>query len=124
MKNFSTGKFVPFKTPLDDKFLSKLEPCEQFTPQMAIDEFNRQGLKIGLWINLTYTDKYYDPSVVKRNGIAYWNVGLKFNFRNASGGHQVIKFLKVCKNFIKMNPTLHIGVHCKYFGKKHLLQTK
>ena len=50
--------FLPFKTPLDEKFDEKLEH-EFFHPHMVLTQQNR----IGLWIDLTKTSRFYDKKL-------------------------------------------------------------
>lgn len=65
------GRFLPFKTPLDDKFNNQLNESERFTPQMLIRSQKSPDPKIGLWIDLTKTNRYYDKKIVENAGIKY-----------------------------------------------------
>ncbi|KAH6935285.1 hypothetical protein HPB50_005020 [Hyalomma asiaticum] len=86
-------KFLPFKTPLSEVYDAQL--------------------KMGLWIDLTNTDRFYDPKVIEQREIRY----LKLQCR----GHgecpsvdQTELFIRVCHRFLSLNPLHIIGVHCTH----------
>ena len=56
--SLKSGRFLPFKTPLDDRYSNKL-PAELFIPEMIFELYRSQGTyQIGLWIDLTATKRY------------------------------------------------------------------
>lgn len=71
-RSFETGIFLPFKTPLDDRYSNQLLPNELFTPEMMIESCRSDGTnEIGLWIDLTSTNRFYDKSLITSSGIRY-----------------------------------------------------
>lgn len=72
------ARFIPFKTPLDEKF-KNLNSDDLFTPQMIIKSQEDANQKIGLWIDLTNTDRYYDKRIVENAGIEYFKLSCNGN---------------------------------------------
>ena len=52
------GKFLAFKTPLSDRFDDQVPVEYRFTPSMLISSMKSYKVKIGLWIDLTKTNRY------------------------------------------------------------------
>ena len=50
------GKFLPFKTPLSGSFVDMREGC-QFSPEMLLEAVEGRGLRMGLVVDLTKTDR-------------------------------------------------------------------
>ncbi|CAB3411004.1 unnamed protein product [Caenorhabditis bovis] len=110
-------RFVPFKTPLDDSFFyGKDLPQElQFGVRSLINMARQANKEIGLVIDLTNTDRYYDKTEWADHGVKY----IKLN----CPGHEVDeredlveKFIDVVKEFVENpeNGTKLIGVHCTH----------
>ena len=69
--------------------------------------------KIGLWIDLTNTDRYYPKEEVEKEGITY----IKLNCQGADGPpteEQITTFVRLCANFVNKRPDEIIGVHCTH----------
>lgn len=106
-------KFLPFKTPLSEAYDSQVPEESRFPPSMLLASLSSLKLKMGLWIDLTNTDRFYDKKVVEEREIRY----LKLQCR----GHgecpteeQTRTFIQVCQKFISMNPLHIIGIHCTH----------
>lgn len=68
---------------------------------------------MGLWIDLTNTNRYYNPSVVTITGCQYKKLKLE--------GHGLLpypvsvqSFIRLVDEFIKKHPEQIIGVHCTH----------
>lgn len=65
-------------------------------------------VKIGLWIDLTNTQRFYDRNDVEREGARY----LKLKCRGhgeAPTTEQVNTFVSICEKFIRQNPLEIVG---------------
>ncbi|XP_037799938.1 mRNA-capping enzyme-like [Penaeus monodon] len=106
-------KFLAFKTPLSSRFDDQVPPEHRFSPAMLFASMKSYKVKIGLWIDLTNTSRFYNESEIKQEGARY----LKINCR----GHgecpsvdQVNTFVDICDRFIRKNPLEIIAVHCTH----------
>jgi mRNA-capping enzyme len=68
---------------------------------------------LGLWIDLTFTDRYFNKSEIQSRGTEYYKLKI--------GGHgvepspsNVKTFINVCRDFLNRNPEQLIGVHCTH----------
>ncbi|KJH53399.1 mRNA capping enzyme, catalytic domain protein [Dictyocaulus viviparus] len=53
------GLFLPFKTPLCALYDAQIEKKLRFYPEHVFNHPSVKGRKLGLWIDLTKTDRYY-----------------------------------------------------------------
>lgn len=60
-------RFISFKVPLKHTLCQNLDDSERFTPEMLME----QCPKLGLVVDLTNTNRYYDAGVFKSKGIQY-----------------------------------------------------
>ena len=67
---FYSGKFIPFKTPLSSRYDGEIPEENRFGIDMIVSYVASQGLRMGLVVDLTKTDRFYD----KRN-LADYNIG-------------------------------------------------
>ena len=65
------GHCMPCKVPLGDKWGSVLTPEQRFTPAMAVQQIAAQGKRVGLVIDLTRTNRYYDPIEFEQIGVPH-----------------------------------------------------
>lgn len=71
-------KFVPFKTPLCDLYDPYVSEVYRFYPKMILRAFNIEAVgKIGLWIDLTNTDRFYDKKEIEDQNIRYVKLNCK-----------------------------------------------
>ncbi|XP_064481228.1 mRNA-capping enzyme-like isoform X1 [Ornithodoros turicata] len=106
-------KFLPFKTPLSSVYDSQVPEASRFPPSMLVAAIARYKLKMGLWIDLTNTSRFYDKEDVEAAGINY----LKLQCRGhgeCPSAEQTQTFLQICRNFISKHPLEIIGVHCTH----------
>uniref|UniRef100_A0A336MHT3 mRNA-capping enzyme n=1 Tax=Culicoides sonorensis TaxID=179676 RepID=A0A336MHT3_CULSO len=106
-------KFLAFKTPLCDKFTSKMPEECIFTPKMLLQIMKSYKVKLGLWIDLTNTNRFYDRNEVESNECKY----IKLNCR----GHgetpsieQTRSFIEIVDEYIRDHPLDTVGVHCTH----------
>lgn len=60
---FLQGKFIPFKAPLSSRYDQYIPEGDKFDIPMLLSYVEAMGLKMGLVVDLTKTDRFYD----KRN---------------------------------------------------------
>lgn len=115
MGDVITGtNFVAFKVPLKQQILYNVRKQHRFGPEDAIQKIKDKGKVLGLVIDVTYTDKYYDRGEFGRHSIEYEKI--------YAGGHVVpadniiYRFFDVVEKFKKRttNKDVVIGVHCTH----------
>lgn len=106
-------KFLAFKAPLDDRFDEQIPPAWRFPPAMLFDWLTKNKLKMGLWIDLTRTNRFYDRKEIEDTGCKYLKIECH-GHEGAPNAEQTEFFIKFCKNFIAKDPLSVIGVHCTH----------
>lgn len=105
-----SGRFVPFKTPLDDKFEGEIsDPALMFPPSMLLDSFPN----IGLWINLTFTDRFYDRQEIESRGIVFKKLSCRGHGETPTE-EQTDEFIRIVQSFVQTHPQKLIAVHCTH----------
>lgn len=107
------GKFMAFKTPLSSDFNSQVSPACRFTPAMLLSAVKQYKLKLGLWIDLTKTSRFYPRTEIEQNDIAYLKLQCS-GHGEAPTLEQTRTFVDVCTRFISKNPLGSIAVHCTH----------
>ena len=64
-------KFLPFKTPLSEEYNRDLAEDQVFPPSMLVDYMESCGRRMGLVVDLTKTDRYYDKRELLKAGIGH-----------------------------------------------------
>ena len=108
------GKFLAFKTPLDSKFDNKIEPHFLFPPSMLFNAMKSYKVKIGLWIDLTNTSRFYNKRIVEEEHDCRY---VKINCRGhgeTPSVEQVATFVRMVTNFIAQKPLEIIAIHCTH----------
>ena len=100
------------KIPLCDEIFThkQISLINKFTPQ----ELLGSGLNIGLIIDLTCTDRYYDKVLFERMGIQHQKLGC---VGHDIPSHQIFKkFIRLVEDFLIANSNNGklIGVHCTH----------
>ncbi|KAG7157861.1 mRNA-capping enzyme-like, partial [Homarus americanus] len=106
-------RFLAFKTPLSSKFDDQVPPEHRFSPAMLFASMKSYKVKIGLWIDLTNTSRFYDNQDIEKEGTRY----LKLKCRGhgeCPNQDQVNTFTDICDKFIRKNPLEIIAVHCTH----------
>ncbi|XP_043268490.1 mRNA-capping enzyme [Venturia canescens] len=107
------NKFLAFKTPLSSEFDSQVPQECSFNVNMLFSSVKSQRLKLGLWIDLTNTNRFYNKADVEAQGCKYLKLQCRGHGETPSK-EQTNTFVQVCKNFIAQNPLDIIGVHCTH----------
>lgn len=107
------NKFIVLKTPLSHKFDDQVPAQLRFPPKMILDLYKAKKLKIGLWIDLTNTSRFYDKSEIENEDCKYLKLQCR-GYREAPSLDQTEAFVNVCYNFINQNPLDIIAVHCTH----------
>ena len=107
------SRFLAFKTPLDEKFEDQISAEHRFTPDMLMSSMKAFKVKIGLWIDLTNTERFYTKKAVEDNDCKYVKLSCKGHGETPSED-AVRTFVGICKTYIANNPLDIIGVHCTH----------
>ncbi|KAG8518745.1 RNA/RNP complex-1-interacting phosphatase [Galemys pyrenaicus] len=112
-QRMSGTRFIAFKVPLKKSFEEKLAPEERFSLSDLFNKIQEQNEELGLIIDLTHTDRYYEPEDLPET-IPYLKI--------FTVGHQVpddetiLKFKNAVNRFLKENKDNDklVGVHCTH----------
>uniref|UniRef100_D3TNV7 mRNA-capping enzyme n=1 Tax=Glossina morsitans morsitans TaxID=37546 RepID=D3TNV7_GLOMM len=106
-------KFLAFKTPLNAAFLDQMPLECIFQPEMLFDYCKTIKLKLGLWIDLTNTKRFYDKSVVMTRGANYVKLQCRGHGETPSL-EQTRSFIEIVDDFVNERPLDIVGVHCTH----------
>ena len=106
-------RFLAFKTPLDEKYDDQVSVEYRFTPDMLFNAMKAYKVKIGLWIDLTNTSRFYDKSVVEDNDCKYVKLACRGHGETPSP-ETVKAFVHLCKQYTQNHPLEIIAVHCTH----------
>ncbi|VDM48931.1 unnamed protein product [Toxocara canis] len=112
-------RFVPFKTPLGSNFFvnrgNGFAPEDVFETRTLLDYANGHGREIGLVIDLTATNRYYDPREWIDQGIEYAKVECMGHTAH-SQEDTIRRFFEIVSDFLTHNANNDklIGVHCTH----------
>lgn len=107
------GKFIPMKTPLCSSYDRQVPEAYRFPPGQLFDFVKGNRSKVGLWIDLTNTDRFYSRAEIEEKGCQYVKLNCRGHGESPSQA-QTETFVNLCKNFIAQNPTDLIAVHCTH----------
>lgn len=107
------NKFLAFKTPLSSAFDSQVPEECRFTVDMLFASLKSQKLKLGLWVDLTNTTRFYEKKSLETYGCKYLKLQCRGHGETPSED-QTRTFVQVCKNFIAHNPLEIVGIHCTH----------
>ena len=85
----------------------------RFTPDMLFQSMKAYKVKIGLWVDLTNTDRFYNKNLVENNDCKYVKLSCRGHGETPSPD-SVRAFVHICKNYIANNPMDIVGVHCTH----------
>ena len=105
--------FPAMKTPLDERYNDQIPIEYRFTPDMLITTMKGYKVKIGLWIDLTNTGRFYNKRKIEEEGIQYIKLKCR-GHGEAPSEDQVKTFVSICKKFIEQKPLEIIAVHCTH----------
>ncbi|KAM3723947.1 putative tyrosine-protein phosphatase F54C8.4 [Dirofilaria immitis] len=106
-------RFLVFKTPLSMTLSTKIPKEKRFTTLNLLQKLGEKGIQVGLIIDLTDTDRYYERTDIERMCILYEKIncpGRGFIERD----DLVDAFNAIVDNFLESNVDndIMIGVHC------------
>lgn len=105
-------RFICFKVPLKEEIVRNAvrNGAEWFCPRTLMDHCQN----LGLIVDLTYTDRYYNPSVFTTQGIRH--AKLKTQGKVIPKAKDVKRFFKIIDSFLEENKENEklIGVHCTH----------
>ncbi|PIO72064.1 dual specificity phosphatase, catalytic domain protein [Teladorsagia circumcincta] len=106
-------RFIVFKTPLNDRLLTRVDPSQRFTVSNLMWMLAERGLRLGMVVDLTDTDRYYDKDEIEGMCIQYQKIncpGRGFVERTEC----VAEFNKAIQDYIDRSDDEEalIGVHC------------
>lgn len=127
-----TDKFLAFKTPLSSRFASQVPIENKFEPEIVFSlmkmykvmsraifgrERDRDGnllqVKMGMWVDLTNTKRFYDRREVESRDCRYTKLQCRGHGETPSP-EQTQSFIEIVDQFITENPMQAIGVHCTH----------
>ncbi|XP_023012699.2 mRNA-capping enzyme [Leptinotarsa decemlineata] len=107
------GKFMPLKTPLDGKFNNKLPSGANYSPTELFTRAKRNKVKIGLWVDLTNTYRYYNKTEIEQEQCQYVKLSC-VGHGECPSVEITKKFIDVTHNFFINYPAQCIAVHCTH----------
>uniref|UniRef100_A0A915PZ12 mRNA-capping enzyme n=1 Tax=Setaria digitata TaxID=48799 RepID=A0A915PZ12_9BILA len=103
--------FLPFKTPLCKLYDDQIEKKWQFHPRDVFAHKFRgaeSGSRIGLWIDLTKTNRYYSRKEVEKRSCIYKKIPLK-GHGEAPSVSETEQFCRIVRSFLQA-----MAVHCTH----------
>nr|KAG5691358.1 hypothetical protein BaRGS_033407 [Batillaria attramentaria] len=107
-------KFFPFKTPLDSRYDDQVPEENRFDLDMLFLSLKSYKLKMGLLIDLTNTNRYYNSKLVEEKHECRY---IKLHCKGRSetpNPEQTKTFVDLCERFIQQKPLEIIGIHCTH----------
>jgi len=104
---------LAFKTPLDPKYDEQVSPECRFPVRMLFDVMKSHKVKIGLWIDLCNTDRWYNKRDVEQLECKYVKIQCR-GHGEAPSPDAVNTFVNICRKFAQQNPLQIIAVHCTH----------
>lgn len=110
---FIAEKFLPFKTPLSARFANQMPEDCQFEPDMVFSFVKMFKVKLGLWIDLTNTGRFYDRKDVESRDCQYRKLQCR-GHGECPTPEQTHAFIQAVEQFCIKSPLDMIGVHCTH----------
>ncbi|CAG9121503.1 unnamed protein product [Plutella xylostella] len=107
------GKFLAFKTPLGSQFNDKVPEENRFTPNMLFVYMKGLKMKLGLWVDLTNTSRFYDKKEIEELDCKYIKLQCRGHGETPSLDQTKV-FIQLVSRYISQNPLEVIGVHCTH----------
>ncbi|XP_072515331.1 RNA/RNP complex-1-interacting phosphatase [Salminus brasiliensis] len=112
-KRIPGTRFIAFKVPLKQSLRNWISQSEAFGPFDLLHVLEKEGLELGLVIDLTFTTRYYKPQDLP-DSLLYLKI--------FTAGHEVpsdatiLSFKKAVRRFLRDNENNDklIGVHCTH----------
>lgn len=112
--NVVADVFVPFKTPLDERFSVNI-PSDglRWEPKDVFSLSKVRKLEIGAIVDLTNSRRYYSTDYFDRNNIKVQKIACR-GHGETPDQEATAKFIEFCSRFRATNPHRRIGVHCTH----------
>lgn len=108
------GKFLPLKTPLDDRYNDMIPEFSVFNLDLLFGSLKTMKVKMGLLIDLTNTTRFYNSKEVEEKyDCRYVKMQCRGHGETPSMD-QTQAFIQMCARFINQKPLEVIGVHCTH----------
>nr|XP_018906582.1 PREDICTED: mRNA-capping enzyme [Bemisia tabaci] len=107
------GKFLAFKTPLDSRYDDQVPEEYRFPPQMLFTIMKSYKIQLGMWFDLTNTDRFYNSAEVEQNDCRYLKIQCQGHGATPTL-QQTRVFLDIAESYISKFPLAKIGVHCTH----------
>lgn len=69
-----SGKFIPFKAPLSSRYDQDIPEGDKFDIPMLLSYVEAMQLRLGLVVDLTKTDRFYDKRTLTEFGIGHYKL--------------------------------------------------
>ncbi|EDO40094.1 predicted protein [Nematostella vectensis] len=107
-------RFFAFKTPLSSRYDDQIPEANRFQLPMLCSYFQTLKVKVGLIIDLTNTNRFYDKNELERlTGIKHVKLQCRGHGETPSPD-QTQLFINICCRYWDKNPGELIGVHCTH----------
>ena len=70
----NSGRFIPFKTPLSSRYDEDVPEGNKFDIAMLMSYVESMQLRMGLVVDLTKTDRFYDKRSLTEVGIGHYKL--------------------------------------------------
>ncbi|CAL8113247.1 unnamed protein product [Orchesella dallaii] len=111
---FVDDRFFVFKTPLKPELNTKVPQPDRFNSESIFQQLQQMNdSKIGLWIDLTNTDRYYDATHIRKLGIQYEKLSCEGHGRPPSR-YVIYEFCNLVQYFFRRNYRDYVAVHCTH----------
>ncbi|KAJ8008923.1 hypothetical protein DPEC_G00083460 [Dallia pectoralis] len=107
------GKFLPMKTMLGPQYDDKVPEENRFHPSMLSQYLKSLKVKMGLLVDLTNTNRFYDRNEIEKEGVKYVKLSCK-GHGECPTTETTEMFIRLCEHFMEKTPTELIGVHCTH----------
>uniref|UniRef100_A0A8C7X8T7 mRNA-capping enzyme n=1 Tax=Oryzias sinensis TaxID=183150 RepID=A0A8C7X8T7_9TELE len=98
---------------LGPRYDDQVEEANRFHPSMLFNHLKSLKVKMGLLVDLTNTNRFYDRNDIEKEGIKYVKLACK-GHGECPSKEITATFTRLCELFIQKNPTELIGVHCTH----------
>ncbi|CAI4222640.1 unnamed protein product [Auanema sp. JU1783] len=105
--------FLPFKVPLCSLYDDQIDKQYRFHPEDVFKHPSVKGKKIGLWVDLTNTDRFYFTKQVTDQGCQYRKIKMA-GHKQSPTVDEVDQFIRLVRGFINSNPGQLVAVHCTH----------
>ncbi|XP_018568610.1 mRNA-capping enzyme-like [Anoplophora glabripennis] len=107
------SKFMPLKTPLNSNFDHQIPRDLRYHPREIFSLAKNNKVKIGLWIDLTNTYRYYRKEDIRQEGCEYVKIKCR-GHGQAPTPRDTQFFISVVHEHIVKAPFECIAVHCTH----------